>query len=153
MFLLFAPHSAGCVRLFPAPDQLWDLRNTASPLREFTGHTQDTTACVFLDTEEDESRGGRWRESQGGVGTADRNRGCGVSPPPPSSASTSHRMIATASKDGTIKIYDRDSGEVCHPDMLRPEPFRNGVFSYQCTGTLSLSPGRCPPSVHPGGTM
>ncbi len=112
---------------FSSPDQLWDLRNTASPLREFTGHTQDTTACVFLDAQEEGGSGGKWREPQGVVGKADRNSGCGTSFSPSSFASASIRMIATASKDGTIKIYDRNRGALCLPGMLSPEHVRNGA--------------------------
>lgn len=72
-------------------------------MREYTGHTQDTTACVFLEAQRgivvsEERRGDNEERGE------ESDSGCGVP------ASASHRMIATASKDETIKIYDRDSG-------------------------------------------
>lgn len=81
--------------------QLWDLRQTSSPVREYTGHTQDTTACVFLH--------GKTRAT---AAEANGDEGCGpekggTSPP---QAEVYGRMIATASKDGTIKIYNLSSG-------------------------------------------
>lgn len=83
--------------------KLWDLRNTRMPVREYTGHVQDTTACVFLDMPQrivsDVSRRDG-REGEGSDGRCD------------APACACHRMIATASKDGTIKIYDRDSGDI-----------------------------------------
>lgn len=103
--------------------QLWDLRNTASPLREYTGHTQDTTACVFLNPRKEEEGfvggGRRGGEGGGGGGKKDENGVendddvvCCNPSPSPSYSSSSHRRIATASKDGSIKIYDRDSGKL-----------------------------------------
>lgn len=97
-----------CRRVVPL--QLWDLRSTGKPVKEYTGHTQDTTACVFfgatrrgvVSDEEQQaapSAAARAEESDGG-----RNS-------PAFSASRRVMMIATASKDETVKIYDRDSGE------------------------------------------
>lgn len=54
-------------------------------MREYHGHAHDTTACVFLPDD------GSLRHEHGGAAN----------------------MIATASKDETIKIYDQANGECC----------------------------------------
>lgn len=56
-------------------------------MREYNGHTHDTTACAFLPED----------------GLLGRGDGDG-----------SAKMIATASKDETIKIYDQANGECCY---------------------------------------
>lgn len=94
--------------------QLWDLRNTGTPLREYTGHTQDTTACVFLETPRRGVRSDGGGKDDGGGG--EESDGFGRTAP--DSASRGIMMIATASKDETIKIYDRESGAL---SVSRPE--------------------------------
>ncbi|CAM9381221.1 unnamed protein product, partial [Hapterophycus canaliculatus] len=86
--------------------KLWDLRNVGTPVREYTGHTQDTTACVLIEPQEEPCQGGRRRGVDGHGGAGDADDSC-LKPYSPASS----RMIATASKDGTIKIYDLASGE------------------------------------------
>lgn len=77
---------------------MWDLRKPDSPVQEYTGHTQDTTACVFISDEEGPVGGGRrWAYKD-------------IAADGPAFTS---RMIATASKDETIKIYDESSGVYC----------------------------------------
>ncbi|CAM9244805.1 unnamed protein product, partial [Pylaiella littoralis] len=104
--------------------KLWDLRHTASPLREYTGHTQDTTACVFLDSKDKEgvtggARGGGGGGSRDEKGTENVGDVCHGSSSSFSCASHTRR-IATVSKDGSIKIYDRDSGGLI-VDHAEPE--------------------------------
>eukprot|EP00752_Nemacystus_decipiens_P008672 g7740.t1 len=91
-------NGAGC------ETKLWDLRSTATPVREYTGHTYDTTACVFFEAPRGISREEERRRDEDVGEESGRCRNIPTAP--------SRRMIATASKDETIKIYDRDSGDV-----------------------------------------
>ncbi|CAM9841354.1 unnamed protein product [Ectocarpus fasciculatus] len=98
-------NGAGC------ETKLWDLRSPEIPVREYTGHTQDTTACVFVAAKE----GG-----DDGSGAGEGDYGLSPSPSPPLSAPSSRGMIATASKDGTVKIYDLADGGVL-VDYVEPD--------------------------------
>ncbi|CBN77035.1 conserved unknown protein [Ectocarpus siliculosus] len=98
-------NGAGC------ETKLWDLRSPGIPVREYTGHTQDTTACVFVTSKE----GG-----DGGSGAREGGYGLSPAPWPSLSAPSSRGMIATASKDGTVKIYDLADGSIL-VDHVEPE--------------------------------
>lgn len=115
----FLPGRRAIVPVYACPRrQLWDIRNTASALRKYTGHTQDTTACVFLDPKEEGGViGGRGGGGRGGGTKAEQGAenvdGALCDPSSPFSCA-SRRMIATASKDGSVKIYDLENGKhVC----------------------------------------
>ncbi|GAB9473241.1 hypothetical protein Gpo141_00010396 [Globisporangium polare] len=85
--------------------RVWD-RRTAKQLHEFTGHQQDTTSCCFL-------------------------------PAAPDNRSTVENTIpipVTASKDGTVKVWDvATSSALC--EALEPS---GGMFTSICAVSSSL---------------
>ncbi|CAM9598490.1 unnamed protein product, partial [Scytosiphon promiscuus] len=89
--------------------KLWDLRHARTPVREYTGHTQDATSCVFVEPQEEPCQGDKTEQRRAGGegGSGGFNHAC-----PKSCSPAPYRMIATASKDGTIKVYDLESGNI-----------------------------------------